>query len=192
MMAGQAFSFKLVGMEQLIRNLNELPTVAMKKTVLRNACKKALIPVRDAARENAPYDPRETSGFSRSRHLRDTIEVSTKLKPSQRKGQITDRSKVTVYVGSTSPHAHLVEFGTKDRTLDNPTVAPMRDGFAFIRRTGRMPANPFFRRAWDATKDRIMAIFSAEMKTQLEKSAARLAKRAATGKLTKAQIRGLR
>jgi hypothetical protein len=57
---------------------------------------------------------------------------------------------------------------------------------------GRAPAIPFLRNAWDAAKDRIISIFAKEMKVELEKAAARLAKRAATGKLTKAQIRGLR
>ena len=193
MMAQQAFSFNLVGMEQLMKNLEQLPTIAMKKTVVRNACKKSLIPVRDLARQNAPYDPRVTKGFSKSRHLRDTIEVSTSLKASQKRKFAPDRTKVTVYVGSTAPHAHLIEFGTKERTPKEPFTAEIRPGQVItVKSMGRAPAIPFLRNAWDAAKDRIISIFAKEMKVELEKAAARLAKRAATGKLTKAQIRGLR
>lgn len=187
-----AFTFKLVGVEQLMSNLEELPTVAMKKTVLRNACKKALQPVADMARSIAPFDPRITKGFANSPHLRDTIEVSTKLKASQKRGRISDRSAVTVYVGSTAPHAHLVEWGTAQRFLTKPVVANISDGvFRVITQTGSVRPNPFMRPAWDVMRGRILPIFAAEMRKELNKAAARLSKRAAAGKLTKTQIRGL-
>ena len=84
-----SFSFELRGVKELTRLLDQLPTVAMKKTVLRNALKKAGNPVAEAAKVNVPI----VTG-----HLRDSITVSPSLKPSQRKGR-QNRSAVTVYVG---------------------------------------------------------------------------------------------
>ena len=175
-----SFSFELKGVKELTRLLDQLPTVAMKKTVLRNALKKAGSPIAEAARANVPV---VTGG------LRDSIKVSPSLKPSQRKGQ--DRSVVTVYVGSSSPVAHLVEFGTVERTLDEPRLVKLGGRWARITTTGFVSPNPFLRRAWHAMKMPALGIFADEMKNELYKSAGRLAKRAAAGKLTAAQVRGL-
>lgn len=178
------FKFELVGLDQLLKNMGELPTVSMKKTVIRNALKKALVPVLEASKQAAPRGP--TGNLQRG------IKISTKLKPSQRKGKPRDRTTVTMYVGSTMPHAHLVEFGTQERALKSPTAVPIGAGVLTVQSTGRMPANPFLRNAWDSKKGQLLPIFAKEMKVQLEKAASRLAKRAAGGKLTKTQIRGLR
>ena len=175
-----SFSFELKGVKELTRLLDQLPTVAMKKTVLRNALKKAGSPIAEAARANVPV---VTGG------LRDSIKVSPSLKPSQRKGQ--DRSVVTVYVGSSSPVAHLVEFGTVERILDEPRLVKLGDRWIRITTTGFVSPNPFLRRAWHAMKMPALGIFADEMRNELYKSAGRLAKRAAAGKLTAAQVRGL-
>ncbi len=177
-----AFKFELVGWEQLMKNLEELPTVSMEKTVVRNALKKALVPVLEAAKQNVPRGP--TGNLARGLKI-------GKLKTSQRKGKPQDRTTVTVYVGSFMPHAHLVEFGTKERTLKSPSAVPVGGGVLTVQSTGRMPANPFMRRAWDSSKGLILALFAKEMEVQLGKAAARLAKRGAAGKLSKAQVRGL-
>jgi HK97 gp10 family phage protein len=177
------FEFNLIGWEQLMRNFEELPTASMKKTVVRNALKKALVPVRDAAKQNAPVG--ETGDLQKS------IKIG-KLKPSQRKGKPQDRTVVTQYVGSTSRIAPYLEFGTEDRTLDAPSVVPIGGNLAQVESTGRISARPFLRPAWDANKGKLLELFAKEMRPQLNKSAARLAKRGAAGKLTKSQIRGLR
>ena len=121
-----SFSFELKGVKELTRLLDQLPTVAMKKTVLRNALKKAGSPIAEAAKANVPV---VTGG------LRDSIKVSPSLKPSQRKGR-QDRSVVTVYVGSSSPVAHLVEFGTVERILDEPRLVKLGDRWIRITTTG--------------------------------------------------------
>ena len=177
------FKFELVGLEQLLKNMEELPTVAMKKTVVRNALKKSLAPVLDAAKQSVPKG--ETGNLARSLKI-------GKIKPSQRRGKPRDRTTVTAYVGPTAPHAHLVEFGTKERTLKSPVAAPIGGGVVTVRTTGRMPANPFLRNAWDTRKGQLLPIFAGEMRIQLNKAAARLAKRAGAGTLTKSQIKGLR
>jgi HK97 gp10 family phage protein len=180
----KSFSFKLNGMEQLIKNLEQLPTVSMRKTVVRNAIKKSLEPVRDLAKANVPRDDGA---------LADSIHIDTKLKASQKRGRVQDRTTVTVYVGASAPHAHLVEFGTAERfpkkgpfaARISPTQVVMVDHM------GRMPANPFLRNAWDSMRGRVLKIFAAQMEVQLMKAARRLAKRAEKGKLTPAMIRGL-
>ena len=180
----EVFRFDLFGVEQLLKNLEELPTAAMKKTVVRNDLKKALGPVLVAAKQSVPRGP--TGNLARG------MKIGTRLKPSLRKGRLRDRTTVTAYVGSAMPHAWLVEFGSKERTLKSPTVAPIGDGVLTVHRTGRMPANPFMRNAWDGNKSQLLPIFATEMRVQLDKAAKRLAKRAGAGTLTKSQIKGLR
>ena len=181
-MATGAFSFQLSGVKELTKLLDQLPTVAMRKTVIRNALKKAGQPIAEAAKANVPV---------KSGRLRDTIKVSTSLKASQRGGKF-DRSRVTVYIGSSSPLAHLVEFGTAERILKEPRRVLLNGKWVEIKTTGRTSPNPFLRSAWDSMKMVALKIFAVEIKNELYKSARRLAKRAAAGKLTKTQIAGLR
>jgi HK97 gp10 family phage protein len=176
-----AFSFQLSGVKELTKLLDQLPTVAMRKTVIRNALKKAGQPIAEAAKANVPV----VTG-----QLRDSIKVSTSLIASQRKGR-QNRSVVTVYVGSSSPLAHLVEFGTVERILKEPRQVFFNGRWAVIKTTGYTSPNPFLRTAWDSTKRVALKVFAEEMKNELYKSARRLAKRAAAGKLTKRQIEGL-
>jgi HK97 gp10 family phage protein len=169
-----SFSFELTGMKELLNLLDQLPTVAMQKGVVRNALKKAGTPIAEMAKDLAP-----DSGEQHKQKLKESIKVSTSIKASQKRGRISDRSSVTVYVGSSAPHAHLVEFGTGPRTQKNG------------RFTGQMPPNPFMRTAWDTLKMNALKIFSDEMKNEIYKAARRLAKKAAKGTLTQRQIEGL-
>jgi HK97 gp10 family phage protein len=178
------FKFELVGLDQLIKNMEELPTFAMRKTVVRNALKKSLKPVMEAAKQAAPVGP--TGNLKRS------ITIGRLMPRHRPRGKPRDRTTVTVYVGAVSPHAWLVEFGSKERTLKSQSKAPIGGGVLTVRSTGRMPANPFMRNAWDTRKNNLLQTFAKEMKIQLEKAAARLAKRAGAGTLTKSQIKGLR
>lgn len=170
-MAQAAFSFEIQGVKELMSAFEQLPTMSMQKTVVRNALKKAALPIVAAAKQNVPR--------GKTGNLEKSIIVSTSLKASQRRGRIIDRSTVTVHVGSTAPHAHLIEFGTKDRT--NKAGAGR----------GHVTPNPFMRNAWDATKGTAMAIIVVEMRKQIYAAARRLAKRAGAGKLSVAQTKGL-
>jgi len=181
-MSKAAFTFEIAGVKEMMRFFDELPTVSMQKTVLRNALMKAGQPIAQEAIRNVPSHKSRFLGNRRVGtlgRLARSIKVSTSLKASQKKGKVSDRSRVTVYVGSTAPHAHLVEFGT--------VVRHTKKG----KSTGRMTPNPFLTRAWEATKSTALHIFAAEMKEQIIKAARRLAKRASKGKLTASQIRGL-
>ena len=100
--------------------------------------------------------------------LRDSIKAGVKLTPRQR-GR-TDSGAV-VYVGPTTPkgsHGHLVEFGTSTQR-----------------------ARPFLRRAWTATRSQVLGSVGEETWKALAKSARTLAKKAASGKLTKTARRAL-
>lgn len=181
MASKDAFSFELAGVKEILAMFDQLPTVAMRKTVIRNALKKAGQPIAEAAKANVPV---------RSGRLRDTIKVSTSLKASQRGGKF-DRSRVTVYIGSSSPVAHLVEFGTVERILKEPRMVLLNGRWVKVRSTGFVSPNPFLRNAWDAMKHKALKTFAGEMEQQIYKAARRLRKRAEKGTLTKRQIEGL-
>jgi len=180
-MKGYGFSFQLTGLKELMDALEQLPTIAMKKGVIRNALKEAAKPIEEAAKSSVPV----VTG-----NLRDSIGISTSLKPSQRKGRF-DRSSVTVYIGSSAPHAHLVEFGTVERVLDEPRIVTIKGRTVKITTTGFMPPNPFLRNAWDANKEKALKLLGQALWRQIAKSARRLAKKAARGTLTRRQIEGL-
>lgn len=178
--------FQMEGLKELEQMLDKL-SKSMAKTVLRNALKKAGQPIAEAAKSMVPTGP--------TGNLRDSITVSTKLRRSQRPGGYRDRTAVNVYVGNDytkGPHAHLVEFGTGMRKLARPRAIRLGEKVVLITHTGQMPATPFMRPAFDATKKKALDIFVKEVAAQLLKAAARLKKRAATGKLGAAQMRALR
>jgi len=170
-MANKAFNFELHGMKELMDAMEQLPTMSMKKGVVRNALKKAALPVKEAAQANAqslPFD---------SKSIADSIKVGTSLKKSQRGRQ--DRSRVTVYVGSSHPLSHLFEFGTAERFTKTGAAR------------GYIPPMPFLRQAWDSNKKIALSRLKEELWKAIEKSAKLLAKKAAKGTLTAGQKRGL-
>jgi len=190
--ARDAFRFELFGMKELMDALDELPTIAMQKSIVRNAAKKSLVPVAEMYKSMIPHAPKPKR-YAKSKHLRDSVEITSALKRSQKQdGRRVGRDEIVMYVGSSSPHAHLVEWGTVERQHKTPTTAPVGgDAIRVVQGTGRMPANPYLRQAWEITKFGIMRIFTDEMRKELEKAAARLAKKAERGTLTKRQREGL-
>lgn len=164
---GEAFSFELEGVKELDQMLQDLPR-AMGKNVLRNALKKAAAPILAEAQQNVP---RKTGKLAKS------LAISTNLKRSQRGERLP--GAVEVFVGATAPHAHLVEFGTGPRHTTGG------------REKGQMPANPFFRRAWEATKGKALEILLTELREQLLKSVRRLRKKAESGTLGKRAVKDL-
>lgn len=166
----KGFQFELLGVKETMKLLDRLPTVSMQKSVLRKSMKKALKPTQELAMQNVPLGP--------TGNLRKSIRVTSALKKSQRKS--FDKSKIFMYVGSNAPHAHLIEFGTTERTR--------KSGGS----TGFMTPNRFLTRAWDATRFGAVKIFSEEMKKNIYKAARLLSKKALRGTLTSKQIAGLR
>lgn len=95
------------------------------------------------------------------------IGISTTLSRRQKRGGYKNtKNKVHVFLGAKPKGpAVLIEFGTGPR---------YHKSGKFV---GVMPAFPFMRPAWEEHKHQILDDFSAELWTQIEKSAARLAKR---------------
>jgi HK97 gp10 family phage protein len=166
----QYFKFNVSGQKELARVFEELPK-SVGNQVLRNTIRKAVVPVQETAKAIVRKDDRE---------LDSSIIISTKLSKRQRRihGKQGD---VVVHVGPSHPkgaHGHLVEFGTRPR---------------FHKKTGRfvgvMPALPFMRPAWGATKDRVLTTMRETIWAEILKAARRLRKQAMAGKLSKSATR---
>lgn len=92
-------------------------------------------------------------------HLSESIDVGTKLSRRQA-GLHKKQSPVEMFVGpGPDPAAHLDEFGSVHG-----------------------PAQPFMRPAWDENKDKALDTIANLTWVEIEKTAARLAKKAAKGK----------
>ncbi|MFA5546646.1 MAG: HK97-gp10 family putative phage morphogenesis protein [Sphaerochaetaceae bacterium] len=170
-MAQPAFRFEIHGLKETMDALEQLPTASMKKTVVRNALKKAAVPIKDKAQTNAQGLPFDSKSIAQS------IKIGTTLKRSQRGRQ--DRSRVTAYVGSSHPLAHIFEFGSAERYTKKGAYR------------GYIPPMPFLRGAWDSQKKVSLELLKEEIWKALEKSARLLARKAERGTLTAKQKRGL-
>lgn len=170
-MGQPAFRFEIHGLKETMDALEQLPTASMKKTVVRNALKKAAVPIKDKAQTNAQGLPFDSKSIAQS------IKIGTTLKRSQRGRQ--DRSRVTAYVGSSHSLAHLFEFGTAQRYTQKGAYR------------GYIPPMPFLREAWDSQKKVSLELLKEEIWKALEKSARLLARKAERGTLTAKQRRGL-
>jgi HK97 gp10 family phage protein len=143
---GRNISVKVEGLRELEQALGELPEAVAKRT-LNRVLKRAAEPIRAAA---AAAAPKRTGRLSKS------IIVSPRLTRSQRR-QAERHGFAEMFVGSKSPLAHLIEFGTAHS-------AP----------------NAFLRRAWDAHKDEALAIIKTELGGEIKRAAARLARKTTT------------
>lgn len=141
------------GLREIDAALKELPKAAG-KTAMRRVLKKRAEPIAEMMRSLAPDDP-ETGG----KDLRNSIGVSTRLSPRQRRQhrKIDDRAGVEMFIGAGPlPQAHLQEFGTAHH-------APQ----------------PFARPAWDAHKGALLKGIGADMWLEIQRATERLRRRAA-------------
>ena len=170
---GIMFSFTLHGQKELMAAFDALPKVAG-QAVLRRLAKKALIPVRDAARSMAPRDQGD---------LADSIAIHTKLTKSQKKRAArAKRGDVVAYVGPSWPKGAagvLEEFGTGPRYTKTGAFR------------GVNPPRPFLRPAWDANRERVLDVMREGLWAELKKEAKKLNKKAQAGKLGRAARRHL-
>jgi len=145
-----AFTIKMEGLKDLDRALGELPKTTAKAT-LRRVAVKALQPFDKAWRANAAQN-RLTGALDSSGG------VGTKLtrRQAQQQKKTEDKAFVEVFAGPNDPAAVPNEFGTVDQ-------AP----------------RPFMRPAWDATMGETLQIVADELGGEIEKSAKRVARKAA-------------
>ncbi|MFC3059512.1 HK97-gp10 family putative phage morphogenesis protein [Paenirhodobacter populi] len=184
---------KVEGLRDLEAALMQLEKTVTRKTVVRNALKKAGQPIAEAMQQKAPERAKGGGRLKRS------ITVGTKIKGEAGKAayaaamragfdkaaavrQMRDARRaakgtmppVMMFVGPSvkAPYAHLVEFGTAPhkaggmfKGADHPGTAPQ----------------PFIRPAWDGNKDEALRIISTEMRVLIDKAVKRQAKRRAKG-----------
>lgn len=144
-------SVRIDGLKELDAALAELPR-ATGKNVLRRVGIRALAPIVADAKDRVPVDEGD---------LRDSLKVTTRLSKRQQrmnaKAVAEGKASVNLFAGAAAlPHAHLVEFGTVN-----------------------MAPQPFMRPAWDANKDRVLQLIKDELGGEIEKAAARLARKQA-------------
>lgn len=140
---------KIEGLRELERALVELP-----KTTARNTLRRVLISAsRDVEHDMEAGAPVDTGYTSRS------VATSPTLNPRQRREIAReDRNDFAViYIGSRrGSAAHLQEFGTVSQA-----------------------AQPYMRPAWDSNKAKVLENIKRDLGDEIEKSAARLARKAA-------------
>lgn len=120
--------------------------------MLRRVAKAALKPVEDAARSLAPDDPRTASP-----DLKTSIVTSTRLTKRQAKAARKEgKSSIEMYTGTKDKAAVPQEFGTVNHG-----------------------PQPFMRPAWDSNKDGVLKHVGEQLGSEIEKAAARLAKKRA-------------
>ena len=140
---------RVEGLRELEKALAELPKATGKNT-LRRVFRNRAKPIADNYRSRVRVDQGD---------LRDGIGVSTKLTKRQRALHRKQGSKAAVemFIGAPGlPQAITEEFGTIDQ-------AP----------------HPGLRPAWDAGKQRLLDAFAKDLWMEIEKSAQRLARKAA-------------
>lgn len=144
-------NFKLEGLEDTVRSLGELSR-ATQRNAVRRTLLRAGEPPADVAASLAP----EQTGV-----LSFSIVVSPQL-TSRHRGEMRNRaSEVEVYIGPAGGQGALYyashqEFGT--------VVSP---------------AHPYMRPAWESTKGRVLGLIVSGLREQVERSAARAARKAA-------------
>lgn len=133
------------GLSDLVSAFEELPKATGKNVIKRILMRRAE-PIADDARALVPVDWGD---------LRESITVSTKLNPSQRRLAKDTKSYTEVYVGP-GPQRKImvVEFGTK-----------------------RMAARSFMRPAWDKNKGLLLANLAKDLWDEIKKAADKVAKK---------------
>ncbi|ARR55334.1 hypothetical protein HY78_18750 [Rhizorhabdus wittichii DC-6] len=149
-------TIKVEGLRELDEALKELPKSA-RKPVLRRIARKALIPFLAAVKAKAPVDDPADTPKRPAGALRDSYTIGSTLNRSQRRTVKREgKSDVEVYAGTNDRVGILQEFGTVNHA-----------------------ARPHGRPAWDETKDEALAIVQTELGGEIEKTAARAARKAA-------------
>lgn len=148
-------SLKISGFKEIDELLQSMPRQLAGQGVTAGL-RRALQPVAAAARSYAPGS------------LDTRIRIAPTIKAGQQAQSIEKpgKGKRVMFVGSTAPHAHLVEFGTGPRYHKSGKYV------------GIMPPDPFLRPAWDANKDKVLATLSEAIKEEIAKAIGRRVKKA--------------
>ncbi len=115
---------------------------------------------------------------------------SEALLNSIRTGKVKKKHGVyRVFTSEAAPHAHIVEYGTGPRKLDQPREVKLDGNWVTIEHTGSMPAIPFFRPVLDQKQIEIMSEMRKKMAERMSKVSAQMAQK--YGRLSKTMRRKL-
>jgi hypothetical protein len=141
---------KVEGLRELDAALSTLPK-AVGKAVLRRVAKQALGPFDKAWRQNA-------NAHRLTGSLEESGGIGTKLTKRQARlnRKAEGKASIEMYAGPNDPAAIPSEYGTVDQA-----------------------ARPFARKAWASTQDETLNIVAANLGSEIDKAAARVAKKTA-------------
>ena len=194
-------SVELSGVDELLQAFEDVGRIGT-RAALQDAMKKGAEVTAVAARRLAPRSDDIGPRPQKAPHLQDSIKVMANLSRAQKRKRGPMQGEGEIFVGSTASHAHLVEFGhvqvaaTREETasptnfirrhrnkdgsisLIRVTRAPSRKIIS-RRVVGHVPARPFMRPAFDATKLEASKIIFRELGASLQKVVNRYAAQAA-------------
>lgn len=174
--------FKLEGFADLDAKLAALPNNIARGAALRGM-KKAGNLMADEQRALAPVEDgtlvASIGVAGKSRNLAGLSEFGAVLRGGGSRGQVkaalrgaraggSSGTRISVRIGPTAPHAHLVEFGTGPRY--------QKTTGKFV---GVMPAQPFIRPAFDVKKGAALTAIKREITVEIGKAQGRLDRKAA-------------
>lgn len=174
-------SVQLSGFSDLEAKLKELPELVAKRATVR-AMKRAGDVMAQDMRSRAPRGPTGRLAESirisaKSRNLTGLAEYAGALSAggthrdaraalrAARSGGDSAGTRIFMLIGSTAPHAHLVERGTAARYHKSG------------KSVGVMPAEPFVLPAFLATKDQVLTAIKSEITVEVGKAKTRIAKK---------------
>lgn len=160
------------GGKELEAALRDLGKRATAKNVAKRALVKAAEPIRDKAKSLAPDDPATGAG----KYLRDSIKAA----PGKRSRG--DRVWALVGIDAEVDPAKYVDRKSGRGDYRDPGVAGVSVMMEFGVPAKNIPAQPFMRHAWESEKSRTPDRIAAELRSEIDKSAARAARKKARQK----------
>lgn len=187
-------SVSISGLDELQEAFAEIGDIG-RRAAMQGAMKKGAELTAEVARALAP---RSDDGEGKA--LADSIVVRASLSRSQMRKRGGRQAEAESFVGATAPHAHLVEFGHRSVHARHEggvgLVGPRkrkREEFVKTKRLtpgpiaigGHVPAHPFMRPAFDATKEQATRVIFQHYGSELARVASRYRKQAEKGKLSR-------
>ena len=161
-----ATCFDLRGAKELERMLKDFPK-KIQETVLDASVRAGASLIRKEARKNLRQNRSIKSG-----------RLYKSFKTAKIRGT---HGHFRIFTDRTAPHAHLVEFGTAPRRLEEPHVVELSPGvWATVTHTGSAPAKPFMRPVLDEHQREILRAIATRMAKRMAAEASKMAGRYGT------------
>lgn len=186
-------TMSLSGVDELLAAFAELGQVGS-RAAMQDALKKGAEVTAEAARRMAPLGMNAVGeGGAPKKALSNSIAVRSRLSRSQERKRGGRRAEAEMFVGSTAPHAHLVEFGhllVKARHEGAKALRGRKGKKKLVavktkRVIGHVPAYPFLRPAFDSTRNEATRVIFRSFGDSVTKVAKRYRRQAERGKLSR-------